>query len=145
MKKRSKPTSSYSGSEEFSGNSNRLYQFSSSRASTYTERSNYTTGSVQADKHKSSGKDKSFPRSLTVVFSSCFLPRRGNTEGDDDDAMANDVSFASSKFNFCFSLLISGIMLCMVVIGNLYTLMLIGNEQRLLGSLVHVWVFLLID
>lgn len=107
MKKRSKTTSSYSGSENNSGTSHGLYQSSASRNSTYTERSNYTAGSVQSHRSKSRVKNKSFPRSLTVVFSSCFIPRNGNTKGDDDyddddDAMVeeSDASFGSSKFKF---------------------------------------------
>jgi hypothetical protein len=95
MKKRSQAPSSCSGSEDFSATSHGLYQFSSSRASTYTERSNYTAGSVQSGQIKSSVKDKSFTRSLTVVFSSCFIPRNGKTKGHDDDY---DVSITSSKF-----------------------------------------------
>ena len=112
MKKRSKTTSSYSGtgSDDNSGTSRGLYQTSVSRNSTYTERSNYTAGSVQSHRSKSTVKNKSFPRSLTVVFSSCFIPTSGNTKGDDDyddDAMVeeSDASFSSSKFKLflcCF-------------------------------------------
>ncbi|KAF3334104.1 calmodulin-binding receptor-like cytoplasmic kinase 2 [Carex littledalei] len=95
MKKRSKTTSSYSGSENNSGTSHGLYQSSVSRNSTYTERSNYTAGSVQSHRSKSRVENKSFPRSLT----SCFIPRSGNTKGDDDDDDAmveeSDASFAS--------------------------------------------------
>lgn len=121
MKKRSKTTSSYSatGSEDNSGTSHHgLYQSSVSRNSTYTDRSNYTAGSVQSHR-----KNKSFPRSLTVVFSSCFIPKSGgNTKGDDDyddDAMVeeSDASFSSSKFKFFLFFVVSGIMLHVVVIG----------------------------
>ncbi|KAJ3703378.1 hypothetical protein LUZ61_007083 [Rhynchospora tenuis] len=100
MKKRNKQASSISGSEDFSGTSHGLYRSSISRASTYTERSNYTAGSVQSYQDKSIVKKKANSRSWTVVFSSCFTPTKGNTKGDDDGAIFeedSDFSYASTS------------------------------------------------
>ncbi|KAJ4766913.1 Calmodulin-binding receptor-like cytoplasmic kinase 2 [Rhynchospora pubera] len=100
MKKRSKQASSISGSEDFSGTSHGLYRPSISRASTYTERSNYTSGSVQSYQDKSILKKRANTRSWSVVFTSCFIPTRGSTKEDDDEPMFeedSDVSYASTS------------------------------------------------